>query len=411
MPTFSWEGKDKGGTVRRGSLAAANPDEVKSKLKAQGINVTKVRRQALAARRGFSIGKIIPFLRPSVPRKSLVVFTRQFATMIDAGLPLVQALDLLGQQEPHRFFKAIINRVKDEVEAGSTFADALKAHPSTFDDLYVNLVAAGELGGVLDTILNRLATYIEKSMKLASQVKGAMVYPIGMAIVGVGVTLLMLWKVIPTFQNMFATMGGSALPGPTQLVINLSAFVQSNIIFIFGAMFGAYVGWKSFYNSKRGREIFDTVVLRLPIFGPLVRKVAVAKFTRTMGTMLASGVPILDALNVVARSSGNKVVEHALDYVRDRIAEGRGMSDPLAETKIFPHMVVQMIAVGESTGAMDTMLQKIADFYDDEVDSSVTAMTSLLEPVMLVLLGGVVGGLMIAMYLPIFSMAGNVKTG
>ncbi|MBM4320697.1 MAG: type II secretion system F family protein, partial [Deltaproteobacteria bacterium] len=333
------------------------------------------------------------------------------ATMIDAGLPLVQALDLLGQQEPHKRFRAIISKVKEEVESGSTFADALKSHPATFDDLYVNLVAAGELGGVLDTILNRLASYIEKSMKLASQVKGAMVYPSVMVVVAVGVITLMLWKVIPVFQNMFGSMGNAALPGPTQFVINLSHFVQANIFYMAIIAVGGYVGWKAFYNSKRGRELFDIFMLKTPIFGPLLRKVAVAKFTRTMGTMLASGVPILDALNVVARSAGNKVIEHGLEYVRDRIAEGRGMADPLAETKIFPHMVVQMIAVGESTGAMDTMLQKIADFYDDEVDAAVSALTSMLEPMMMVVLGGAIGGMMIAMYMPIFSMAGNVNTG
>ncbi len=407
MPSFVWEGKDRSGADKKGTLDAPSAADAKAKLKQQGIAVSRI--SAKSKDGGFQISKFLPFLG-GVPAKNLVIFTRQFATMIDSGLPLVQALDLLGQQEPHAGFRKIILEVKGDVEAGSTFADALKRHPRVFDDLYVNLVAAGELGGVLDTILNRLAAYIEKNMKLLKTIKGALVYPVALIIVAILIVILMLWKVIPVFQQMFANMGGGSLPAPTMFVINLSNFVQHNIIFIFLFFVTIYVLWTLFIRSKRGKEIFDTMALKMPMVGTLLRKIAVAKFTRTMGTMLASGVPILDALSVVSKSSGNWVVEKALEFVRDRISEGRTMAEPLSETKIFPDMVVQMISVGEQTGAMDTMLQKIADFYEDEVDAGVGALTSLLEPLMMVVLGGLVGGLMIAMYLPIFSMAGNVKT-
>ena len=408
MATFVWQGKERGGADRKGSITANSLSDAKNKLKQQGIEIGKISKKGEGAGLVATILKFIPFIG-GVPRKNLVIFTRQFATMIDSGLPLVQALDLLQQGESHKLFKGIIGEVKVEVESGSTFADALKKHPNVFDTLFVNLVAAGEVGGVLDTILNRLAAYIEKNMKLASQVKGALVYPVGLIITAVVIVIGMLWKVIPVFEGMFSSMGGAALPAPTRFVINLSEFVQNNIVFLFLGIAAAYICWTIFIRSQRGKEIFDTFVLKLPVVGPLIRKIAVAKFTRTMGTMLASGVPILDALGVVAKGSGNYVIERALVNVRDRISEGRSMAEPLAESKIFPDMVVQMIAVGEQTGAMDTMLQKIADFYEDEVDQGVSALTSLMEPMMMVVLGGIVGGLMISMYLPIFTMAGNVK--
>ncbi len=405
MPTFLWEGRDRTGSERKGAINAPSSQDAREKLQQQGIQVTKLQKKGV--QKGFDIGRYVPFLG-GVPKKNLVIFTRQFATMIDSGLPLVQALDLLAQQEPHKGFKKIITEIKEDVEAGSTFADALSKHKRVFDDLYVALVSAGELGGVLDTILNRLATYIEKALKLAQEVKGAMVYPAVLVAVSIIITIVMLWKVIPVFKKMFSSMGGAALPAPTQFVINLSQFVQNYIVFMFLGAVGLYVAWTMFARSKRGKEIIDTALLKMPIIGPLMRKVAVAKFTRTMGTMLASGVPILDALDVVARSSGNYVIETALFKVRDKIAEGRNMADPLKDAKVFPDMVVQMIAVGEQTGAMDTMLQKIADFYEDEVDAGVSALTGMLEPIMMVVLGGLLGGLMIAMYMPIFSMAGNV---
>jgi type IV pilus assembly protein PilC len=330
--------------------------------------------------------------------------------MIDAGLPLVQCLDILGTQEPNRTFKKVILDVKSNVEGGSTFADSLKKHPAVFDNLFVNLVAAGEIGGILDTILNRLATYIEKNVKLVRQVKGAMAYPIGILVVAIGVVGALLKYVIPTFEKMFADMGGAKLPAITQFVIGASHWFQEYFFFIIVGSIAFMYGARQFYRSSKGRDIVDTVLLKMPIFGPLLRKVAVAKFTRTLGTMIASGVPILDGLEIVAKSAGNTVIERAIYFVRDKISEGSNMAEPLAKTNVFPSMVVQMIAVGESTGAMDTMLQKIADFYEDEVEVAVNSLTKLLEPLMMVFIGGIVGTVLIAMYMPIFEVAGNVKT-
>jgi len=388
-------------------MAASNEKEAIAKLREQQITASKVT-SSKGAKKGFKFK--IPGLG-GVPQKQIVIFVRQFATMIDAGLPLVQCLDLLGSQEPNRNFKRIIFDVKSEVESGSTLADALGKHPRTFDDLFVNLVAAGEVGGILDTILNRLATYIEKNMKLKGQVKSALTYPIGMLVVATVVMLVLLKWVIPVFQKMFSGFGGGELPAPTLVVIGIANFVGSYFVFIIGAIIGTVWAIKAFLASTWGRTMFDAFALKVPIFGSMVRKVAVAKFTRTMGTMVASGVPILDALEIVAKSAGNKTVEAAINYTREKIAEGRSMADPLMETKVFPQMVVQMIAVGESTGAMDTMLNKIADFYEEDVDVAVQGLTAMLEPLMMVVLGGLVGGMMIAMYMPIFSMAGNVKSG
>ena len=406
MPTFTWEGKTRSGDAKRGEVTASSEKEAISKLRDQQITASKVTTK--------KTGKKFKFRIPgtgNVPTKSLVIFVRQFATMIDAGLPLVQCLDLLGAQEPNRNFKRIIFDVKTDVESGSTLADALAKHPRTFDSLFVNLVAAGEVGGILDTILNRLAAYIEKSLKLKGQVKSSLTYPIGMLIVAFVVVMVLLKWVIPVFQKMFSGFGGGELPAPTLVVIAIADFVGAYFLFIIGGIAGSVWAFKAFLASSWGRTFFDAFILKVPLFGTLVRKVAVAKFTRTMGTMVASGVPILDALEIVAKSAGNKTIEAAINYTREKISEGRSMAEPLMETKVFPQMVVQMIAVGESTGAMDTMLSKIADFYEEEVDAAVTGMTSLLEPLMMVVLGGIVGGLMIAMYMPIFSMAGNVKSG
>ena len=402
MPTFVWEAKTRSGEKKKGEISASDEKDAMAKLRQQQLNPSKVKAK----------GKGFKFALPAgrVPEKQIVIFVRQFATMIDAGLPLVQCLDLLGSQEPHKGFKKIIFTVKSDVESGSTLADALGKHPKTFDDLFVNLVAAGEVGGILDTILNRLAAYIEKSMKLKGEVKAALTYPIGILIVAFLVIFVLLWKVIPVFQKMFSGFGGE-LPKPTQIVIMFSEFVVAYWWAIIGSIFGSLQAWKAFYASARGRVMFDAFILKTPVAGSLVRKVAVAKFTRTMGTMVASGVPILDALEIVGRSAGNKTIEAAITYTREKISEGKSMAEPLMETGVFPAMVVQMIAVGESTGAMDTMLTKIADFYEEEVDVAVGSLTSLLEPLMMVFLGGVVGGVMIAMYMPIFSMAGNVKAG
>jgi type IV pilus assembly protein PilC len=328
--------------------------------------------------------------------------------MIDAGLPLVQALEIIAGQADNAAFRKILVSVKSKVESGSTFADALADHPAAFDELFVQLVRAGEIGGMLDTILNRLGAYIEKNEKLKRRVKGAMVYPSIVLVVAIGVTTVLLVYVTPTFEKMFKDFGG-AMPGPTQLLIDLSHAVRDNWYLFIGAPVALFVAFRTFVRTPKGRLTWDATVLKLPLFGSLIRKVAVARFTRTLGTMLSSGVPILDALEIVARSAGNRTIEAAVLHVRAKISEGKNIAQPLAETKVFPPMVVQMIGVGEATGAMDAMLNKIADFYDDEVDVAVAALTSMIEPLMMVFLGGVVGGFLIAMYLPIFSIAGNIK--
>jgi type IV pilus assembly protein PilC len=402
MAEWVWEGRTRSGETRKGVMQAEEEKDVLLKLRQQNIQPSKVKKK--------SKGISMPSLGGGkVGAAQLVVFVRQFATMIDAGLPLVQCLDILASQEPNKGFKKILYDVKGSVEGGATFADSLKRHPNTFDTLFVNLVAAGEIGGILDTILNRLATYIEKNVKLARQVKGAMVYPIGILVVSVVVVILLLWKVIPTFENMFTSFGNAKLPELTLMVITASRWFQSNWYIVFGAIFGFLYAFKAILKTDKGRTTFDALLLKTPLFGPLLKKVAVAKFTRTLGTMIASGVPILDAMEIVAKSAGNRIVEAAVYFVRDKISEGSNMAEPLAKTGVFPSMVVQMIAVGESTGAMDTMLQKIADFYEDEVEVAVGSLTKLMEPLMMVLIGGIVGTILIAMYLPIFSVAGNVK--
>jgi type IV pilus assembly protein PilC len=331
--------------------------------------------------------------------------------MIDAGLPIVQCLDILASQAPNKAFGKMLFEVKASVESGSSLAEALRKQPKAFNELFVNLVQAGEVGGIMDTILSRLATYIEKAMKLKSQVKGAMIYPIAILCVAFGVVTLLLWKVIPVFENMFKDFGGGALPKPTQIVISISNAFVDHAFLILGSVIGLVLGLGAVLRSKKGRAVFDKIILKFPLIGPVLRKVAVARFTRTMGTLLSSGVAILDAMEICAKTAGNVVIHDAIMYTRRRIAEGKNMAEPLMETKVFPPMVVQMIGVGEQTGAMDAMLQKIADFYEDEVDVAVAAMTKLMEPAMMVFLGGLVGGLIIAMYLPIFEMAGNIKTG
>jgi type IV pilus assembly protein PilC len=404
MPTFLWEGKTKTGDVRKGSMEAASEEMVLALLKKQDIQPSSIKRKA-----GFKFDAAnLPLLGGSVGTKDLVVFTRQFATMINAGLPLVQCLDILGTQSDNAALKRVLLQVKADVEGGSTFADALKKHPKVFDDLFCNLVAAGEVGGILDTIMNRLAGYIEKNQKLVKKVKSAMTYPIAVLVVAVLVVIGLLWKVIPTFEKMFRDFGGE-LPALTRMVIDLSNGFQNNLFLIMGSLVAIVVGSITFAKSNVGKEIIDRVLIQAPVFGPLIRKVAVAKFTRTMSTMIASGVPILDGLTVVSRTAGNRVVERAIVYTREKISEGKNIAEPMMETKVFPPMVVQMIAVGEATGAMDTMMSKIADFYEEEVDSAVEALTALIEPFIMVFLAVVAGGMVIAMYLPIFSIAGNIK--
>ena len=401
LPVWVWEGKTKSGEVKKGEVEAADEASVQQRLRAMALTNVKIKKKPI------QINLKLPGLG-GISQKDLVIFTRQFATMIDAGLPLVQCLDILSGQLDNMAFREVLTKVKLKVESGSTLADALGDHPKVFDTLYVQLVAAGEIGGILDTILNRLAQYIEKNEKLKSKVKGAMVYPSVVLVVAVGVTVVLLLFVTPTFEKMFKDFGG-AMPAPTQIVIDLSKWLQSYIGYLIGTIIAVAFGFKAWVQWPKGRVQWDSFAIRTPIFGPLIRKVAVARFTRTLGTMISSGVPILDALEVVAKTAGNAVVEKAIRYTKEKIAEGKTIVQPLSETKVFPPMVVQMIGVGEATGAMDQMLTKIADFYDDEVDAAVAALTSLIEPVMMVFLGAIVGGFLVAMYLPIFSIAGAVK--
>jgi type IV pilus assembly protein PilC len=398
MPVYVWVAETKRGRKLKGEIDAANEAIALNQLKKRNFTVKKLKPKPK------DIFENISFLKPRVTKKDLVVFTRQFSTMIDAGLPLVQGLTILAEQSENPTFKSILKEITKDVEGGSTLAEAMKKHPKVFDDLFVNLVAAGEVGGILDTILRRLATFIEKAERLKSQIKGAMTYPavvVGIAIIVITVILIF---VIPVFEDMFKSFG-SALPGPTQIVVNMSRFMKGNahwVILAVGAMIYAF---KRYRGTQKGRKQTDALLLKLPIFGDLLKKTAVARFTRTLGTMISSGVPILDALEIVARTSGNVIIEEILYEVRGSIAEGQTIAEPLSENDIFPGMVIQMIAVGEATGALDTMLEKIADFYDEEVDAAVAALTSMLEPLLMLFLGGSIGGLVIAMYLPIFGMA------
>jgi type IV pilus assembly protein PilC len=401
MPAYVWKGVNRKGQKKKGEMDAENENFVRLTLRRQGIEPSLIKLKPK------DVFESVKLFQPRVTEKDIVVMTRQFATMIDAGLPLVQCLDILYSQQDNRTFKRILKQIKDDVEEGSTFADALKKHPDVFDELFVNLVAAGEIGGILDVILNRLANYIEKAAKLKKKVKGAMVYPLVVMIIAVCVVAVILIFVIPVFQQMFADFG-RALPAPTQFVVNLSNFVKSYIIYIIVFVALCIFAFRRFYRTERGRTVVDDLILKAPVFGVLIRKVAVAKFTRTLGTMISSGVPILDSLDIVAATAGNKTIETALRETRISISEGRTIAEPLADSDVFPTMVVQMISVGEATGALDTMLTKIADFYDDEVDAAVEALTAMLEPFMMVFLGGTIGGLVVSMYLPIFQMAGAV---
>lgn len=399
MELYVWEGRTRRGTIERGEMEANNETSVRSQLRRQQIMAIKIQAKPKDVFQSLSFLK-----RRGVKEKEIVVFTRQFATMIDAGLPLVQCLEILSSQQTNKTFKEVLLKVKGDVEAGSTFAEALKKHPRIFNELFCNLVAAGEAGGILDTILNRLATYIEKTMNLKKKIKGAMVYPGVVLTVALGVVTLLLTFVIPIFQKMFTDMGAT-LPPFTQLIINLSEFIRHFWPLIIVLLFGMGMVFRYYYKTEKGREVVDGNILKLPIFGPLIKKVAIAKFTRTLGTMLSSGVPILEGLEIVARTSGNRVIEKAVLKTRASIGEGKTVAEPLGASGIFPPMVVQMISVGESTGALDSMLGKIADFYDDEVDAAVSALTSLLEPLLMVFMGSAIGALVIAMYLPIFQMA------
>lgn len=400
MAKYSWEATNRAGEVRKGTVEAADEAAVANRLRADGLTPRKIRKQAR---------EIQIVIGSGVTPKELQIFTRQLATMIDAGLPLVQCLDILATQTENKIFAGILHSVKSSVEQGATFSDALRKHPKVFDELYVNLVAAGEVGGILDTILNRLAIYIEKAVKLKSQLKSALVYPTAILVIAIGVLAVMLGKVIPTFENMYKEFPNAKLPKPTKMVIDISdAFISHWYLFV-GAVFAVFALITLGLKTERGRNIFDRMLLHIPVIGPVLRKIVVARFTRTLGTLLASGVPILDALDICAKTSGNRVVMRGILHARAKISEGQDMAGPLGDTRVFPAMVTQMIGVGEQTGAMDQMLQKIADFYEDEVDTAVAAMTSLIEPIMMAFLGVVVGGLIVAMYLPVFELAGNIE--
>ena len=402
MPVYLWTGKNRSNVKQKGEIEAVSEEAVKAQLVRQKITPTKIKPKPK------DLFANVAFLQPKVKEHDVILFARQFSTMIDAGLPIIQCLDILYSQQANPTFKKMLKNIKESVEGGATLAEALKKFPKQFDDLFVNMIAAGEAGGILDAILQRLAAYMEKTARLKSQVKGAMTYPIVTLLIAIVVLAVILVFVIPVFQEMFADFGGE-LPMPTQIVVAMSDMVKTKIIYIIVAIFLFAIAFKKFNSTERGRDIVDALLLKLPVFGTLLRKVAVAKFTRTMGTMLASGVAILEALDIVAKTAGNRTVEKAIYNVRSGIAEGRTMADPLQESGVFPPMVCQMIGVGESTGALDAMLEKIADFYDEEVDQAVENLTALIEPFMLVFLGVTIGGLVVAMYLPIFKMAGAMS--
>ena len=401
MPVYLWTGKNRSDVTQKGEIEAVSEEAVKAQLIRQRITPTKIKKKPK------DLFENVAFLQPKIKESDVIIFARQFSTMIDAGLPIIQCLDILYTQQDNVTFKKMLKEIKESVEGGATLAEALKKFPKQFDDLFVNMIAAGEAGGILDAILRRLAAYMEKAAKLKAQVKGAMTYPIVTLIIAVIVLAVILVFVIPVFQEMFADFGGE-LPVPTQLVVAMSDMVKSKIVYIIIAIILFTIAFKKFHSTQKGRDVVDDLLLKIPVFGELLRKVAVAKFTRTMGTMLASGVAILEALDIVAKTAGNRTVEKAIYNVRSGIAEGRTMADPLSESGVFPPMVCQMIGVGESTGALDAMLEKIADFYDEEVDQAVENLTALIEPFMLVFLGVTIGGLVVAMYLPIFKMAGAI---
>ena len=404
MPVFVWKGTASSGEIQKGEIEAQDEQAARRLLRQQRISPSKIKPKPK------DLLENIAFFQKKVSSKDIVFFTRQLSTMIDAGLPLVQGLEILASQQENKTFKKILMDTKSDIESGSTFADALKKHPKQFDRLFCNMIAAGEMGGILDEVLKRLADYMEKALRLKRKVKGALTYPIIVLAISALVIGVILIFVIPVFEQMFADFGGS-LPVPTQMVVNLSNFVKSYSLLMIGVLVVMVFLFKKYYKTEKGKRVVDRLILKSPVFGSLLKKVAVAKLTRTLGTLIDSGVPILETLNVAAGTAGNKVVEEAVYNVRSSISEGRTIAQPLAESGIFPAMVVQMVSVGETTGALDQMLNKIADFYDEEVETAVDALTSMIEPFMIVFLGGTVGSIIVAMYLPIFKMAGVVSGG
>jgi len=399
MPTFAFAGRTRSGQAVSGERVADSAEAAVALLRREQILVSKVQPvKAKASGGGFKLTRA-----RGIPTKNLAIFTRQFSVMIDAGLPLVQCLDILGGQEPNKTFSSVILKTREEVEGGASLADAMRKFPRAFDGLYTNMVAAGEAGGILDTVLKRLATYIEKSVKLKAQVKSAMIYPVAVMTIAAAVVAVILWKVIPTFAALFAGLGAQ-LPMPTRIVIWLSNSFVTLMPFVIGGVIGFMFAFRQYYGTYRGRRVIDGLALKMPVLGMILRKVAVARFCRTLSTLLSSGVPILDGLDITAKTAGNAIIEDAVMKTRSSIERGETVSAPLAETKVFPSMVTQMINVGETTGALDMMLSKIADFYEEEVDTAVAGLLTLLEPIMIAFLGIVVGGIVISMYLPIFDL-------
>jgi len=399
MPSFEWKGRDRAGRPQAGVLVAENKDAVLAVLRRQQVIPITVKEK------GKEIA--LPKLRRGIDEKTLAVFTRQFSVMIDAGLPLVQCLQILGEQQEHKGFQRMLFQVREDVESGSSLANALKRHPQAFTDLYVNMVAAGEAGGILDTILQRLALYIEKAAKLKAQVKSALIYPVAVISIAMVVVYVILWKVIPVFAALFAGLGAE-LPLPTRIVVAMSKFVGRFWWLIAGIVVAAVYALRQYYATHQGRVVIDGVMLRVPVLGPVLRKIAVARFCRTLGTLLSSGVPVLEALDITAHTSGNAILERSILEVRRAVEAGKSLAEPLKASNQFPSMVVQMISVGELTGALDTMLSKIAEFYEEEVDTAVAGMMKLIEPVLIVFLGIVIGGIVIAMYLPMFDLISKI---
>lgn len=398
MAIYKWEGKTLRGAIKRGELEAASEAALRIQLRQQNIIPTKILSKGKEIKLAFSISGY------RVSEKMVAVFTRQLATMIDAGLPLVQSLDILATQQENKTFRETLTAIKDDVESGSTFAAALKRHPKIFNELYVNLVVAGEEGGILDNILLRLSNYIEKSVSLKKKVKSAMVYPAAIVAVAVLVVTILLIFVIPVFEKMFLSAGQS-LPLLTLIIVAVSKAMKEYFLFFAVGLILLAVILRRYHKTDSGQKVIDSLLLKVPVFGMLFRKIAIARFSRTLGTLVSSGVPILDSLNIVAKTAGNRIVEDTIMRARSSISEGETIADPLSKARVFPPMVTQMISVGESTGSLDTMLGKIADFYDEEVDTTVATLTSLLEPFLMIFLGGTIGTIVVAMYLPIFRMA------
>ncbi|MFY9821623.1 MAG: type II secretion system F family protein [Thermoanaerobaculia bacterium] len=400
MPSFVWKGKSRSGQIQEGQLLADTRDAAMLVLRRQQIQITSLREK------GREI-KLIPRIPRGIGSKRVAIFTRQFSVMLDAGLPLVQCLEILGEQEENRTFQTIIHQVRTDVESGASLADSMRKHPKAFDALYTNMVAAGESGGILDIILQRLSVYIEKAVKLNSQVKSALIYPVSIIVIAALVVFIILWKVIPVFAQLFAGLGGE-MPLLTRIVISASNFVADYFFLIVIVIAFACVAVNRWHKTPHGKRLLDGAMLKIPVVGMLLRKISVARFCRTLGTLTASGVPILDGLEITAKTAGNAIIEDAIMAVRKSVEEGKSISEPLAQTKVFPAMVVQMINVGEQTGALDQMLSKIADFYEDEVDTAVAGLMKLIEPVMITVLGAIIGTIVAAMYLPLYSILSKI---